>query len=117
MTRRALLLIGFVSLLWGIPYLFIAVALEDLSPAWVAFARTGLAALVLLPLAVRAGALRGLRERAGWLVLLAAVQMAVPFMLLGFEGWQDGWANEAYILRESRVEAPIPETDLFAGIV
>ena len=40
-----------------------------------------------------------------------------PFMLLGFEGWQDGWANEAYILRESRVEAPIPETDLFAGIV
>jgi mycothiol S-conjugate amidase len=40
-----------------------------------------------------------------------------PFMLLGFEGWQEGWANEAYILRESRVDAPIPETDLFAGIV
>ena len=39
-----------------------------------------------------------------------------PFMLLGFEGWQEGWANEAYILRESRVDAPTPETDLFAGI-
>lgn len=40
-----------------------------------------------------------------------------PFMLLGFEGWQEGWANEAYILRESRIDAPTPETDLFAGIV
>jgi LmbE family N-acetylglucosaminyl deacetylase len=40
-----------------------------------------------------------------------------PFMLMGFEGWRDTWANEAYILRESRVESAIPETDLFAGIV
>ena len=40
-----------------------------------------------------------------------------PFMLLGIEGWRDGWANEAYILRESRVESTVPETDLFAGIV
>ena len=40
-----------------------------------------------------------------------------PFMLLGLDGWRDSWANEAYILRESRVESPIPETDLFAGIV
>jgi N-acetyl-1-D-myo-inositol-2-amino-2-deoxy-alpha-D-glucopyranoside deacetylase len=38
------------------------------------------------------------------------------FMAFGFEGWQDGWANEAYILRESRVDSAIPETDLFAGI-
>jgi LmbE family N-acetylglucosaminyl deacetylase len=40
-----------------------------------------------------------------------------PFMLMGFEGWRDSWANEAYILRESRVESALPETDLFAGIV
>ena len=40
-----------------------------------------------------------------------------PFMLLGLEGWREGWANEAFILRESRVDAPTPETDLFAGIV
>jgi len=39
-----------------------------------------------------------------------------PFMLMGFDGWRDSWANEAYILRESRVESAIPETDLFAGI-
>ena len=40
-----------------------------------------------------------------------------PFMLMGFDGWRDAWANEAYILRESRVESAIPESDLFAGIV
>jgi hypothetical protein len=36
---------------------------------------------------------------------------------MGFDGWRDGWANEAYILQESRVETALPETDLFAGIV
>jgi len=39
-----------------------------------------------------------------------------PFMLLGLDGWRDGWASEAYILRESRVETALPESDLFAGI-
>src|SRR3954452_10523744 len=42
---------------------------------------------------------------------------ASPFMVLGYDGWRDGWGNETYILQESRVESPIPETDLFAGIV
>jgi hypothetical protein len=37
-------------------------------------------------------------------------------MLLGLDGWRDSWANEAYILRESRIESALPETDLFAGI-
>ena len=40
-----------------------------------------------------------------------------PFMLLGLDGWRESWAKEAYVLRESRVESAIPETDLFAGIV
>jgi len=39
-----------------------------------------------------------------------------PFMLLGLDGWRDGWGREAYILRESRIESASPETDLFAGI-
>jgi N-acetyl-1-D-myo-inositol-2-amino-2-deoxy-alpha-D-glucopyranoside deacetylase len=40
-----------------------------------------------------------------------------PFMLLGLDGWRDGWGSEAYILRESRIQTALPETDLFAGIV
>ena len=31
-----------------------------------------------------------------------------PFLLMGFDGWRDGWANEAYILRESRVDDAAP---------
>ncbi len=40
-----------------------------------------------------------------------------PFMLFGKDGWREHWGKEAYILRESRVETSLPETDLFAGIV
>ncbi len=40
-----------------------------------------------------------------------------PFVLLGIDGWREGWTNEAFILRESRVETDKPESDLFAGIV
>jgi len=39
-----------------------------------------------------------------------------PFFAMGLDGWRDGWAKEAFILRESRVESGLPETDLFAGI-
>jgi LmbE family N-acetylglucosaminyl deacetylase len=38
-----------------------------------------------------------------------------PFMVLGLDGWK-AWGKEAFILRESRVESSLPETDLFAGI-
>jgi hypothetical protein len=38
-------------------------------------------------------------------------------MQFGLDGWRQFWAVESYILRESRVESAIPETDLFAGIV
>jgi N-acetyl-1-D-myo-inositol-2-amino-2-deoxy-alpha-D-glucopyranoside deacetylase len=39
-----------------------------------------------------------------------------PIMKLGFEGWREHWQREAYILRASRVETTLPESDLFAGI-
>jgi LmbE family N-acetylglucosaminyl deacetylase len=39
-----------------------------------------------------------------------------PFLAMGLDGWRNGWAREAFILRESRVDTARPETDLFAGI-
>jgi LmbE family N-acetylglucosaminyl deacetylase len=39
-----------------------------------------------------------------------------PFMTFGLEGWREFWSRESFILRESRIEAELPETDLFAGI-
>jgi N-acetyl-1-D-myo-inositol-2-amino-2-deoxy-alpha-D-glucopyranoside deacetylase len=39
-----------------------------------------------------------------------------PFIKLGFEGWRELWSQESFILRESRVETDLPETNLFAGL-
>ena len=55
MTRRGLLLFAAMSLLWGIPYLFIRIAVSELTPATLVFLRTGIAAVVLLPIALGRG--------------------------------------------------------------
>ncbi len=51
MTRRGFLLFAGLALAWGIPYLFIKIAVGELEPAMVVLARSGLAAILLLPLA------------------------------------------------------------------
>ncbi len=50
-TRRGLILFIALGIAWGIPYLFIKVAVGELEPAMVVLARSGLAAILLLPLA------------------------------------------------------------------
>jgi drug/metabolite transporter (DMT)-like permease len=50
-----------MSVIWGLPYFLIKVAVDELSPAFVAWSRVVLAVAILLPLAWRLGALRGLR--------------------------------------------------------
>ena len=82
MSRRSWIQFSALSALWGASYLFIKLALEDVSPPVVVFARTALAALVLLPLALRTDALAGLRDRKGTVAVLALLQIAAPFMLI-----------------------------------
>jgi drug/metabolite transporter (DMT)-like permease len=82
-TRRAWILFALLSAAWGASYLFIKVGLDDgVPPATIVFARTALAALVVLPIASRMGALAPLRGRLGPIALLALVQVAAPFMLI-----------------------------------
>jgi drug/metabolite transporter (DMT)-like permease len=83
-SARAWTLFAAVSVIWGMPYLFIKIAVDEISPSLVAWSRLALAAAVLLPLAWKLGALRGLGERWRILTLFAAVEMAVPWPLLGF---------------------------------
>ena len=84
MSARAWGLFAAVSVIWGMPYLFIKIAVEDVSPSVVAWGRLALAAAVLLPVAWKLGALRGLGARWRALTVFAAVEMAVPWPLLGF---------------------------------
>jgi drug/metabolite transporter (DMT)-like permease len=81
-SARAWVTFAAVSVLWGIPYLFIKVAVDELSPGFVAWGRVAIAAVILLPIAWKLGALRGLRDRAGAVVGYAACEIAVPFFLI-----------------------------------
>jgi len=50
MTRRGWLLFIAMGVIWGLPYLFIRIAVSDLSPVVLVFARTVIGALILLPI-------------------------------------------------------------------
>jgi drug/metabolite transporter (DMT)-like permease len=72
-----------MSLIWGVPYLFIKVAVDDgISPAFLSFARVALAAAVLLGLGWKAGVLSSLRGRWTWVAVYAVVEIALPFPLI-----------------------------------
>ncbi len=72
-----------MCVIWGIPYLLIKVAVEDMSPAMLVLGRTVIAAAILLPLAAARRELRPLLTH--WLPLLAfaVIEIAVPWVLLG----------------------------------
>jgi drug/metabolite transporter (DMT)-like permease len=82
MTRRAWIAFATCSVLWGIPYFFIKVAVEDMPAVFVAWARIALAAAILLPLAWHQGALRGLWDRRWLLVAFGLIEVAIPFTLI-----------------------------------
>jgi drug/metabolite transporter (DMT)-like permease len=84
MSARAWWLFAAVSVLWGIPYLFIKLAVEDLSPVWVAFGRIVVAFAVLLPYAWHKGALRGLGRHWKPLLIYSVIEICLPWPLIGF---------------------------------
>ena len=72
-----------MSLIWGIPYLFIKLAVDGgMPPTLVAWGRVALAAVVLLPIAWRAGALRGMGSRWRAAAAFGIVEIVVPFPLI-----------------------------------
>jgi drug/metabolite transporter (DMT)-like permease len=84
MSARAWTLFAAVSVLWGIPYLFIKLAVEDLSPVMVAWGRIAVAFAVLLPYAIHKGALRGLARHWKALLIYSVVEIVFPWPLIGF---------------------------------
>jgi drug/metabolite transporter (DMT)-like permease len=83
-TRRDLGLLVLLSAIWGSSFLFIKLGVDELEPAVVVLGRTVIGALVLLPLLHGRGGLGVLRGHVGTLVLLGALNNALPFWLLGF---------------------------------
>ena len=82
MSRRGWLLFAAMGVLWGIPYMFIKVAVRELSPADIVFGRTMLAALLLLPVAIRRRALSPALRHWRWVVVFAITEIAIPWYLI-----------------------------------
>jgi drug/metabolite transporter (DMT)-like permease len=83
MSRRAWLAFSAISLIWGVPYLLIRIAVRDgVTPAALSWARVTLGAVLLLVLAWRAGTLGTLRGRWRWLLAYAVAEIAIPFPLI-----------------------------------
>jgi drug/metabolite transporter (DMT)-like permease len=82
-SGRPLVLFALMSIIWGIPYLFIRIAVAEVSPAFLVFSRTGIAAAILLPIALVRVDLRVVLTRWRWVVAFAAVEIAIPWVLLG----------------------------------
>jgi drug/metabolite transporter (DMT)-like permease len=79
-----------LGIIWGVPYFFIKLAVQELSPLVVAWARITLAALILLPIAWRRGALRPLSAHRGAVFAFGIVEFAVPFVAISLgERWID----------------------------
>jgi drug/metabolite transporter (DMT)-like permease len=68
---------------WGIPYLFIRIAVTELDPVVVACGRTALGALLLLPFALRSKAIRPVLAQWRWLLLYTGIEIVAPWVLLG----------------------------------
>jgi drug/metabolite transporter (DMT)-like permease len=85
--RNLAMLIG-LALIWGASFLFIKVAVRELTPATLIVGRLGLAAItlgLLVPFVVGSGeTVRQLRANWVWLVVVALVNTAIPFWLLSW---------------------------------
>jgi drug/metabolite transporter (DMT)-like permease len=77
-----------LGITWGLPYFFIKIAVREISPFDVAWGRITLAALILLPIAWRRGALRALAPHKAAVLAFALVEFTIPFCLISMgERW------------------------------
>jgi drug/metabolite transporter (DMT)-like permease len=81
-SRRGWWLFGAMSLIWGIPYLLIKVAVGGVEPPVLVLARVGIGAALLLPIAIRRRELAPLLPHWRWLMLFAVVEIMAPWLLL-----------------------------------
>lgn len=83
MNAKARTAFAAIAILWGIPYLLIKIAVDEgIPPAFLAWARVVLGAIVLLALSRGKGVLAAARGRVKWLVAFTLAEIAIPFPLI-----------------------------------
>lgn len=84
MSPRGILLFAAIGVIWGIPYLLIKVAVAELEPAMIVFARAAIAAIVLLPIVLARRELLVVLRRWRPLLVYTVVELVFPWLFLGF---------------------------------
>lgn len=82
MSRKHLgqfILIGF---LWGVPYLFMRVAVREWEPSVVVFGRVVIGAAILFPIAIRRGVVKETMRGFKWILAYAIFEMCGPWYLI-----------------------------------
>lgn len=82
MSRRAIALFVLLSVLWGVPYLLIKIAVAEVSVPFLVFARSALGALVLLAVASVRGGFVPVMRRWRPVLAFAVVEMVIPWALI-----------------------------------
>jgi drug/metabolite transporter (DMT)-like permease len=83
-SRRGWVLFLAMSVIWGIPYLLIKVAVDEVSPVVVVFARCAVGAALLLPWTIAHGQLRPALRHWRALLLFTVLEMTAPWLLLSY---------------------------------
>jgi drug/metabolite transporter (DMT)-like permease len=77
-----------LGVIWGLPYFFIKLSVQELSPVVVAFGRVALGASILLPIARRRGALRSIGQHKAAICAFALAEFVIPFSVISYgERW------------------------------
>ena len=84
MSRRGWLLFAAMSVIWGVPYLLIKVAVGEFSPVVVVFLRCLVGAVLLLPWVLARGNLRGALRHWRPLLVFTVLEMTGPWLLLSW---------------------------------
>ena len=84
MSRRGWVLFLAMSVIWGIPYLLIKVAVDEVSPVMLVFARCVVGAALLLPWTIAKGLLRPALRHWRALLLFTVLEMAGPWLLIAY---------------------------------
>jgi drug/metabolite transporter (DMT)-like permease len=82
MTRSSAWLFAAMCVIWGIPYFLIRVSVAEISPVVLVFGRTTIGALILMPVVLARGGLRGIGRKWLPLLLFALVEVGGPWYFL-----------------------------------
>ncbi len=82
MSRRNWFLFILIGFLWGIPYLLIKVAVDELSPTIIVLSRVVIGSLILIPMAMRLGSLMPAIKAWRFVIPYAIGEMVGPWFLI-----------------------------------